>query len=204
MEEKIKFFTTGQIANHCGVNFRTVLRWINRGYIRANKLPGRGDHRVSLDDFIAFLNENKLEPLANSTERPRALIIDDETNMVNSIGRIFSSNGFDVLTAENGFRAGYLLNQAKPQILTLDLNMKELSGFEVLKIIKGLKLNEKVWVIVISGESSEKLEKAIELGADFYLRKPFSKLDLEKIITKTSTMKTLGEVNERDRIRRAS
>ncbi|MDO9181263.1 MAG: response regulator [Bacteriovorax sp.] len=207
-EEKIKFFTTGQVADHCGVNFRTVIRWINKGYIKANRLPGRGDHRISLDDFISFLNENDFKSLSlekNITPNlPKALIIDDEINAANSIGRIFTSNGFNVITAENGFKAGYLLNQEKPQILTLDLNMCDLNGYDVLKIIKGIKLNHKVWVIIISGDSEERLEKAIELGADLYLKKPFLKEDLEKIILKFYPKNNVGENNERSSIRRAS
>jgi two-component system response regulator VicR len=207
-EVKAKYFTTGQIAEHCGVNFRTVIRWINKGYIKANKLPGRGDHRVSLEDFIAFLNENNFSPLSSKNEKEeaelKALIIDDEINVVNSIGRVFASNGFHVLSAQNGFRAGFILNQECPQILTLDLNMKELNGYDVLKIIRGLKLNHKLWVIVISGESEESLEKAIEEGADFYLKKPFSKIDLEKIIHKFFPLKNEGISNERGSIRSAS
>ncbi len=38
--------TTGEAARICGVNFRTVLRWIDRGLLPAYKLPGRGDRRV--------------------------------------------------------------------------------------------------------------------------------------------------------------
>ena len=182
------FFTTGQIAEHCGVSFKTVIRWINRGYIKANRLQGRGDQYVSLDDFIDFLNENNFSSiekrLRNGILMPKVLIVDDEINVINSLSRIFTANGFTTLSAENGFKAGFILNQEKPQLLTLDLNMKNLNGFDVLKIIKGLNLSQKVWVIIISGDSIGSLEKAIELGADFYLRKPFAKNDLEKIIQK--------------------
>jgi two-component system response regulator VicR len=185
IDEKIRYFTTGQVADHCGVNFRTVIRWINKGYIKANRLPGRGDHRITLEDFIVFLRENNLEPIASSAnQHPKALVIDDELNVLNSIGRIFNSNGFEVTTAQSGFRAGYLLNEQKPQIITLDLNMKDIDGHDVLKIIKDLNLNRKTWIVVISGEAEHQLKKAVELGADFYLQKPFTKFDLEKIIHK--------------------
>ena len=48
--------TTGEIAQYCGVNFRTVIRWIKRGYLDAYQLPGRGDNRVKIIDFIDFLD----------------------------------------------------------------------------------------------------------------------------------------------------
>lgn len=210
MKEEKRFFTTGEIANYCGVNFRTVLRWINKGYIKAQKLPGRGDHRITLDDFIAFLNENNFEvdeilKLKKEDEnRLKVLIVDDESSIVNSISRIFSMKGFEIHTADNGFKAGFLLSKERPQIITLDLNMGNLDGFDVLKIINALKMQEKIWTVVISGDQESKVEKAIELGADFYLRKPFSKEDLDKIISRVFPTSTHEELDERDSIRRAS
>ncbi|TNF38926.1 MAG: response regulator, partial [Gammaproteobacteria bacterium] len=41
-----KTLTTGDIARYCQVNFRSVIRWIERGLLKAHKLPGRGDNRV--------------------------------------------------------------------------------------------------------------------------------------------------------------
>ena len=52
--------TTGEIAHYCGVNFRTVIRWIKRGYLNAFQLPGRGDNRVEMRDFLAFLERHNL------------------------------------------------------------------------------------------------------------------------------------------------
>jgi excisionase family DNA binding protein len=52
--------TTGEIAHYCGVNFRTVIRWIKRGYLNAFQLPGRGDNRVEVGDFLAFLERHNI------------------------------------------------------------------------------------------------------------------------------------------------
>ena len=52
-----RVLTTGEVARFCGVNFRTVLRWIERGQLVAYRLPGRGDHRIKMDDFLAFMAE---------------------------------------------------------------------------------------------------------------------------------------------------
>lgn len=96
-----------------------------------------------------------------------------------------------------------MLKQESPLIITLDLTMNKISGFDILKIIKSLSIKQKAWIIVISGESKEYLEKAIDLGADFYLRKPFLKEDLEKIIKKLHPSLIEGEKHERSSIRRA-
>lgn len=191
-QKKERLFSIGQVALQSGVEIKTVRRWINRGHLKANDYANYISHCdgdvLTLDDFIYFLKETEFEPIVQNikkeSDHPRVLIIEDELNVAKSIGRIFAKNGIEVLTAENGFKASYLLNHLKPQILTLDLNMKDLNGHDVLKVIQELKIKHKLWVIIISGDSKEKLEKAIDLGADFYLQKPFLKKDLEKIIHK--------------------
>ena len=55
-----QILTTGEIARYCGVNFRTVIRWIERGRLKAYQLPGRGDNRVTVEDFIDFLKVNSM------------------------------------------------------------------------------------------------------------------------------------------------
>lgn len=52
--------TTGEIAKYCGVNSRTVIRWIERGHLRAYHLPGRGDSRVEVQDFLDFLRRHQM------------------------------------------------------------------------------------------------------------------------------------------------
>ena len=60
MDKKKRILTTGEIAEYCGVNFRTVIRWIKRGHLEAYQLPGRGDNRIKVEDFIHFLDEHKM------------------------------------------------------------------------------------------------------------------------------------------------
>ena len=50
-------FTTGEVASYCGVNFRTVIRWIKRRQLNAYQLPGRGDNRITRDDLVAFMKK---------------------------------------------------------------------------------------------------------------------------------------------------
>lgn len=52
--------TTGEVASFCDVNFRTVIRWIKRGHLKAYQLPGRGDNRIVIKDFLQFLVEHSM------------------------------------------------------------------------------------------------------------------------------------------------
>lgn len=177
-----KLYTTIEVARKCGMSYYSVARWVNRCRIN---FPWQPEQQVSLDDFIAFINNNDLNVLSrNSNQKPTVLIVEDEDNVASSIGRVFLRNGFEIFVAGNGFKAGVLLKQENPQIVTIDLSMEDLDGYDVLKIIQSLKLSTKAWIIIISGNSQDCFEKAIEMGADFYLKKPFSKTDLEKIINR--------------------
>lgn len=63
--------TSGEVAKYCGVNIRTVLRWIERGELQAFKLPGkRGDNRIEIDAFVSFLKINNL-PIPSSLQECR-------------------------------------------------------------------------------------------------------------------------------------
>lgn len=46
---------TAQVASYCGVSTSTVLRWIKGGSLKSYQLPGRGDNRIRMDDFVHFL-----------------------------------------------------------------------------------------------------------------------------------------------------
>ncbi|MBY0414127.1 MAG: response regulator, partial [Bdellovibrionales bacterium] len=135
METRKKFYTTSEVAEHCGFSFKAVARWVNR--TRLN-FPWRKDQQVTLEDFIMFIDDVNLEELSRKKKdnRPTALIVDDEEYTANSIGRVFNSSGYNIFLAKNGFKAAVLLKQEMPQIVTIDLTMNELDGYDVLKIIK--------------------------------------------------------------------
>jgi len=54
-----EYLTTGAIAKYCGVSKVTVLRWIEKGYLSAFKLP-RGQNRIHREDFSEFLAEHNM------------------------------------------------------------------------------------------------------------------------------------------------
>ena len=175
-----KTLTTGEAANYCGVSFRTVIRWIERGKLKAFKLPGRGDNRIRVEDFINFLNENDIPiPSELQPQTKRVLVVDDDEAMAAAIKRTLTRQGYQVEVASNGFEAGEQLSQFKPSLMTLDLKMPMLDGMAVLKHIHAKKLPVKT--LVVSGQSTEELQQALDEGADDTLHKPFEN---EELLTK--------------------
>lgn len=187
MKEK-QALTTGDVARYCGVHFRTVTRWIQKGHLKAFHLPGRGDSRIFVNDFVDFLKKNNIQippELTTEVNKAKALIVEDDTGMARSIKRVLSALGFECETAADGFRAGALISVFKPDLITLDLNMPGLGGVSVLEIVRSLDLGKKVGILVISGLDSAALRKAMTAGATAALSKPFTKAQLEEKVRET-------------------
>ena len=176
---KTHSLTTGDIAKYCDVNLRTVIRWVNKGSLKAYKLPGRGNNRIKVTDFLAFLVENgmpipdELKPISR-----KALIVDDEASYANAIKRVLSKRDFDCRIANGGFQAGLMLTSEQPTVMTLDLSMPGLDGFEVIKFVRQTAAVAGTKILVISALNDDALQQAIALGADAALSKPFDNQEL--------------------------
>jgi excisionase family DNA binding protein len=175
--------TTGDIANYCDVNLRTVIRWINKGSLKAYKLPGRGNNRVQIHDFLSFLNENNMPIPQELQEKKRdVLIVDDEPAYAKAIKRVLSKAGYECTMADGGFQAGLMLSANQPSVMTLDLSMPGVDGFEVLEFARTQETVTNTKIVVISALDKSALQRALDLGADAALSKPFKNEELIKVI----------------------
>lgn len=178
-----RMLTTGEVAEYCGVNFRTVIRWIKAGQMKAFQLPGRGDNRVTASDFLEFLREHGM-PIPDEF-RPhdrRVLIVDDDTNLARAIERTLRRAGFETTVAHDGFQAGALAETFAPSAMTLDLRMPGLRGLDVIGFVRGRENLKNIGILVVSAMPPKDLEEALKAGADDVLAKPFENAALvEKV-----------------------
>ncbi len=178
--------TTGEAAQFCGVSFRTVLRWIERGRIRAYKLPGRGDHRIRIEDFLEFLKLHDMPlPPAYREAKRRILVVDDDPATVRLLEEILRQAGYEPITAQNGFSAGAQLLSALPDAITLDLFMPGLAGEDVIRCVRSMPQVRHTRILVVSALSREQLDNALTLGADDAIGKP---VDPDLLLRKLRTL----------------
>lgn len=176
-------YTSGEVAKFTGVNFRTVIRWIERGELEGYKLPGRGDHRVQHSALLEFMKKNDIPvPKEWLVSKSKVLVVDDDIAMASAIARVFKRLGWEVREAHDGFEAGMLLAEFKPEMMTLDLKMPYMDGFKVLSLTREKYKMGGLKIIVISAQHINELEKALSLGANYILEKPFENDDLKKMI----------------------
>lgn len=111
------------------------------------------------------------------------LVVDDEKGMTDSIKNFFQHKRFTVYTANSGEEALEIVKKDKPTIVFLDIRMKGINGLDTLERIKRIDKNIKVIMLTVF-EDKEKANKAMELGADGYITKPFRLGYLEEVVRK--------------------
>ena len=176
---KNKPLTTGEIAEYCHVTYRAVLKWVTEGKLKAYRTPGKHS-RVHVQDFIDFLNKYHMPvpeglSLQQGSQKKRIFIVDDDQHIANLILAMLKSNGDYICeTALDGFRAGEKFNQFKPDLVTLDIKMKGLNGYEVCSYIRNELNNHAVKVLIVSGFVDDQIKEAqAKYRFDDYLSKPF-------------------------------
>lgn len=171
--------TTGDIAKLCGVNFRTVIRWIQRGHLKAFQLPGRGDNRVQVSDFLQFLRDNNMpvpEELRPNTRH--VLIVEDDEKAAKAMERALKRAGFEASVASDGFAAGTMASSLQPAVMTINPKMAGLGGNDVIRSIRQNPELAQMRMLVISDLTEEEFARLREDGADDALLKPFKNPDL--------------------------
>jgi DNA-binding response OmpR family regulator len=104
------------------------------------------------------------------------LVVDDEPAMVGMVGALLGEEGYQIVTAYDGEVALRRHADERPDLVILDRRLPRLSGDEVCKSIRAVSNTP---ILMLTGEKgSEERAKLLDLGADDYLEKPFSKKEL--------------------------
>jgi two-component system KDP operon response regulator KdpE len=121
--------------------------------------------------------------VAEQVARTRALVVEDDPNIVDLIRSNLAVRGFDTVVSADGSRALQLLDTEQPDIVLLDLMLPEADGFELCRLMRE---RSGVAIIVVSARGGERDKvTALNMGADDYMTKPFSIEELLARITAT-------------------
>lgn len=107
---------------------------------------------------------------------PRILIVDDEPNILNTLAPLLRTRGYDVFTAMSGRAAVETAEREKPDLIVLDLGLPDMDGVEVARIVRE---SVSVPIVVLSARGAEGDKvRALDIGADDYVTKPFGAEEL--------------------------
>lgn len=126
-------------------------------------------------------------------EKKKIVAVDDSGIILRMIGKVLGEK-YDVRSFSGGKRALAFLKDRTPNLIILDIDMPEINGYELLKMIKEMEHLAEVPVIFLTSNNDKNhVVKAVAAGAKDYVIKP---IDEEILIDKVSTL--LGDVWEKE------
>jgi CheY-like chemotaxis protein len=103
------------------------------------------------------------------------LVVDDNDDSIRIIQTVLESNGYGVRIAKSGKEALERVKEEVPQLILLDVMMPEMSGMEVLEHLRGSAATARVPVILLTAKAQdEDVITGYQVGADYYITKPFT------------------------------
>jgi putative two-component system response regulator len=108
----------------------------------------------------------------------RLLLVDDDQGLRNLLRTTFEVFDIEVDEADSGEAALRRIAARRPEVIVLDVRMPGMSGLEVCKTVKTNPETEDIGVVLLTGSEGGSAEAAEACGADAFLRKPFSPLEL--------------------------
>ncbi len=126
-----------------------------------------------------MLSFNPNDTMSLEVSKPKILVVDDNETNVELIATHLKNLPYEIIKAYDGEQALEVLKTTRPDLILLDLMMPKVSGYEVCQKVKSNPDTALIPIVVISAlrEIEDKI-KAVDLGADDYLIKPFNKLEL--------------------------
>jgi chemosensory pili system protein ChpA (sensor histidine kinase/response regulator) len=173
------------VVKSVGVQVSTV-RWISGGTIL-------GDGRVALIlDVTALVRSDVAQTAAPHTEVARVdvaapapgvgrmvMVVDDSITVRKVTGRLLERHGMNVLTAKDGVDAVAMLQEQRPDIMLLDIEMPRMDGYELARHMRNSDDLKQIPIIMITSRTGDKHRKlAMELGVRRYLGKPYQESEL--------------------------
>ena len=120
----------------------------------------------------------------------KILLIDDEEDLVLLMTKKLESEGYDVMSASNGEEGITKAKADKPDLVICDLKMPVKDGFEVLKELRQKKNINAPFIMLTGMDDFDKVKKAYENEADFYVPKA---IDPDKLIAKIRTLLNISK-----------
>ena len=111
------------------------------------------------------------------TKQIKILLVEDEATLAIIIRDTLNSQGFQVITAENGERGLQLFFHERPDVVVADVMMPNMDGSEMVKRIRNKDVTTPILFLTALSET-EDVVRGFEAGANDYLRKPFGMLEL--------------------------
>jgi DNA-binding response OmpR family regulator len=108
----------------------------------------------------------------------KVLLIEDEVGLLEILELNFRSAGYRVLAARDGVTAWHQFDRERPDLLVLDLNLPQMSGFRLLELVRS---ESEVPVLILTAYDFAEVEEVAHHRPDAFIKKPFDARDLIRV-----------------------
>ncbi|MCD8521819.1 MAG: Hpt domain-containing protein [Saccharospirillaceae bacterium] len=163
-----------QFASVMGVSGGTILG--DGSVVIILDLPAMIRTQASLEYQQAKLLDSQAAERRHELENrlPRILVVDDSVTVRKVTSRLLERNGMEVFTAKDGVDAMATLQDHKPDLMLLDIEMPRMDGFEVASLVRHDSRLKDIPIIMITSRTGDKhRDRAMAIGVNEYMGKPF-------------------------------
>ncbi len=112
------------------------------------------------------------------------LVVEDSPTIVSTVEQFLQMQGYGVHVARDGLSALAAVRALSPKLVLLDIMLPKVDGFEVCTVIRNNPTYDRMPIIMMSALTNpEDVERAYTVGADDYIKKPFTEDDLIGIVS---------------------
>jgi DNA-binding response OmpR family regulator len=139
------------------------------------------------------MRDNGIPTDALDSGKRKILVVDDDESLVELIVDALQRDGrFDVRSVNNGFGAGMMIKEFRPDLVVLDVMLPDINGKEVCNLVRSDKTMDDVRIICISGMvEQEKIQELRDAGADDFMKKPF---DVDQLVNRVCQLLDVEQV----------
>ncbi len=170
------WLTLGQAATYLGVAQSTIRKWSDGGRLPAFYTPG-GHRRFRQGDLDTFLGNSR------PAGRRIVLVVDDDAGLREMLRASLEADGCTVREAASAEEGLAALGEEPPDLILLDVEMPQVDGWEMLRLVRERHGVEAIPVVMYSGKvDAVAASQAQERGAQGFVGKPF---DPEQLLAST-------------------
>ncbi len=168
-------YTTGEAAKICKVSQQTIIRCFDSGQLKGFRVPGSRFRRIPRAELFSFMRDNGIPTDALESGKRKVMIVDDDQELVDLIVDVLEKDGrFETRSVNNGFDAGMMVKEYRPDLIVLDVMLPDINGKEVCQRVRSDPSMDEVKIICISGMvEQDKIDDLRQSGANDFLQKPF-------------------------------
>ena len=149
--------------------------------------------RVAFADVprINQTDKSSTQAIASIDLSPSILVVDDSVTVRKVTSRILRRQGYRVLTAKDGIEALKSMQEEIPAVMLLDIEMPRMDGFEVATRVRASQDLKHIPIVMITSRTGDKhRQRAMELGVDQYMGKPYQEEQLLETLNQLLTVES--------------